>query len=56
MWVRSNWAYDKDLEPGSTFCLMVMLQKCKDPRKEIQMCFIDYEKAIDNVKNDELIQ
>lgn len=38
------------------FSLTVLLQKCRDQRKDVYMCFIDYQKAFDCVKHTELIR
>lgn len=37
------------------FSLSVLLQKCRDQRKDVYLCFIDYEKAFDRVKHSPLI-
>jgi len=36
--------------------IQVLIQKCNDQRKDIMMCFIDYEKAFDRVQHHILIQ
>lgn len=38
------------------FALNVLLQKCRDQRKDIFVCFVDFEKAFDRVQHDKLIQ
>lgn len=38
------------------FGLTVLLQKCRDQRKDVYMCFIDYEKAFDRIKHPTLLQ
>ena len=38
------------------WAINVMLQKCRDQRKDIFACFIDYEKAFDMVKPNDLIK
>lgn len=40
----------------AVFCLNTLMQNCLDQRKEVFMCFIDYEKAFDTVKHDILIR
>ncbi|XP_077301158.1 uncharacterized protein LOC143921680 [Arctopsyche grandis] len=37
------------------FCMNVLLQKCRDFKKRIYICFIDFEKAFDRVEHDKLI-
>lgn len=37
------------------FALNVLLQKCRDQRKDVFVCFIDYEKAFDRVQHEKLI-
>ncbi|XP_077292468.1 uncharacterized protein LOC143915631 [Arctopsyche grandis] len=37
------------------FCMNVLLQKCRDFKKRIYVCFIDFEKAFDRVEHDKLI-
>ena len=34
----------------------VLFQKCRDQRKDVFACFLDYEKAFDRVKHEEMIQ
>ena len=34
----------------------VLVQNCHDMRKEVVLCFIDYEKAFDKVQHHKLIQ
>lgn len=37
------------------FALNILLQKCRDQRKDVFACFVDFEKAFDKVKHTELI-
>ena len=37
------------------FSIQTLVQSCQDQKKDVFMCFIDYEKAFDNVKHDLLI-
>lgn len=37
------------------FSLQTLVQNCQDQRKDVFLCFIDYEKAFDNVKHNLLI-
>lgn len=37
------------------FALNILLQKCRDQRKDIYVCFIDYEKAFDRVQHGTLL-
>lgn len=37
------------------FSLQTLIQNCQDQRKDAYICFIDYEKAFDNVRHDLLI-
>ena len=34
----------------------VLFQKCRDQRKDVYACFLDYEKAFDRVRHVEMIQ
>lgn len=38
------------------FSLQTLVQNCQDQRKDVFACFIDYEKAFDNVKHNLLIK
>lgn len=35
--------------------LNVLLQKCRDQRKDVFVCFIDHEKVLDRVQHEKLI-
>lgn len=37
------------------FGINVMLQKCRDQRKDVFICFLDYEKAFDRIHHDKLL-
>lgn len=37
------------------FGMNLLLQKCRDQRKDVFACFIDYEKAFDRIQHDKLI-
>jgi len=37
------------------FALNILLQKCRGQRKDIFVCFIDYEKALNRVQHEKLI-
>lgn len=37
------------------FGLQVLIQNCQDVKKDVFLCFIDYEKAFDKVKHDKLL-
>lgn len=37
------------------FALNILLQKCRDQRKDVYMCFVDFEKAFDRVQHIKLI-
>jgi len=37
------------------FGMNLLLQKCRDQRKDVFACFIDYEKAFDRVQHDKLV-
>lgn len=37
------------------FALNILLQKCRDQRKDVFVCFVDYEKAFDRVQHIQLI-
>ncbi|CAH2096300.1 unnamed protein product [Euphydryas editha] len=37
------------------FALNVLVQKCRDKQRNVYLCFIDYEKAFDRVKHEELM-
>ncbi|XP_030765797.1 uncharacterized protein LOC115889859 [Sitophilus oryzae] len=37
------------------FSLQTLVQNCQDQRKDVFMCFIDYEKTFDNVKHNLLV-
>lgn len=38
------------------FAFNTLLQKCRDQRKDVFVCFVDYEKAFDRVQHDKLIK
>lgn len=38
------------------FSLQMLIQNCLDQRKDVFICFIDYEKAFDNVRHDLLLR
>lgn len=38
------------------FCLNTLVQNCYDQRKNVYLCFIDYEKAFDSIKHNELMK
>lgn len=38
------------------FAVNVLLQKCRDQRKDVFACFIDYEKAFDRVQHSKLVE
>ena len=38
------------------FSVMVLAQKCRDQRKDLFICFIDYEKAFDKVRHNTLLK
>lgn len=38
------------------FGLTVLLEKCRDQRKDMYLCFIDYEKTFDRIKHTTLLQ
>ena len=46
-----NWFGTRE----AIFSIQTLVQSCQDQKKDVFMCFIDYEKAFDNVKHDLLI-
>lgn len=34
------------------YCMQLLVQKCYDQRKDVFICFIDYQKAFDNIRHD----
>ena len=40
----------------AVFSLNTLVQNCHDRRQNVYMCFIDYEKAFDSVKHDQLMK
>lgn len=38
------------------FCTQILVQKCNDVKKDVFICFIDYEKAFDTIQHDKLIE
>ena len=37
------------------FGLQVLIQNCRDVKKDVFLCFIDFEKAFDKVKHNKLL-
>jgi hypothetical protein len=38
------------------FMINVLFQKCRDQRRDVYVCFLDYEKAFDRVKHDDMMR
>lgn len=38
------------------FCVQTLVQNCMDVRKDVFLCFVDYEKAFDKVKHEKLME
>jgi len=38
------------------FCTQVLVQNCQDVKKDVFLCFIDYEKAFDRVQHEKLVE
>lgn len=38
------------------FCFQVLIQRCRDVNKDVYISFVDYTKAFDNVRHDQLIK
>lgn len=37
------------------FCMQLLVRKCYDQRKDVFMCFIDYQRAFDSIRHDLLL-